>query len=142
MSFLGRLSGTDTQNLTFPRRELPGKLLALGVALLLPGRRREIPVTQIEVQTIKSAFSDRPEPEFKIGDRVAQDWVDEFDQNIVDFGEVVGACYLPVDGCYYKKNTWVYYIYWTHSTCGLDFCYPNFDGEMTAGSTLRLVSNV
>jgi hypothetical protein len=36
MPSLSRLSGTDLQSFAFSRRELPGKLLAIGAALLLP----------------------------------------------------------------------------------------------------------
>lgn len=128
MSFLGRLSGTDLQALTFPRRELPGKLLAIGATLLLPKRQP------------KSAY---PSPEFKIGDLIASDWEpdeedDDAPDSATDFGEVLGMRWLPERENGFEANTWVYYIWWTHSTCG-GTCYPCYDGEPTRGCDLRLV---
>jgi hypothetical protein len=128
MTFSRRLSTTDLQTLTFTRRELPGKLLVIGLALLLPERQREIPVTQTETQ-----------PKFKIGDLIASAWVDEFDENVVDFGEVLGTRYLPKSHSVFDGNTWLYYINWTHSTCGSDSCYPIYDGEPSRECDLRLV---
>jgi hypothetical protein len=127
---LGRLSRADLQNVKFPRRELPGKLLAIGVALLLPERRSEILAIPTEVQ-----------PKFKIGDLVAEDWVDEFDQDATDFGEVMGMRWvLEPDSFSSSTKVWVYFVHWTHSTCGANFCYPCYDGEPTEGSALRLVT--
>jgi len=130
MTFSGRLSSIDLQNLTFSRRELPGKLLAIGAALLLPKRRSEVSLTQAEVQ-----------PKFKIGDLIAADWVDEFDKDVTDFGEVLGSRYLPQGHSCFAANTWVYYINWTHSTCGADSCYPCYDGEPTRECDLRLAKS-
>jgi hypothetical protein len=85
-----------------------------------------------------------PEPEFAIGDLVAQDWEGDEDedapQSATDFGEVMGLCYLPESGHYYPRHTWVYYIYWTHSTCGQS-SYPCFEGTPSAGNELRLVGH-
>jgi hypothetical protein len=116
-------------NFKFSRRELPGKLFAIAGALLLPERRSEVVVPQTEAQ-----------PKFKIGDLIASDWVDEFDNNVVDFGEVLGTRYLPKGHSSFAADTWVYYINWTHSTCGADSCYPCYDGEPSRECDLRLVS--
>ena len=128
MSFLGRLSSSDSQNFAFSRRELPEKLLAIGVALLLPERQPEVSVNQTH-----------PLPEFKVGDLIASDWIGEFGEDCVDFGEILGARFLPEAYCCYPANSWLYYIRWTHSTCGLDYLYPCYDGEPTRGCDLRLV---
>lgn len=125
---MSRLSQPDSQNFACSRRELPGKLLAIGAALLLPARQREISLTQTENQ-----------PKFKVGDLIASDWVDEFDADVVDFGEVLGSRYLPEGHSSFEANTWVYYINWTSTTCGADSCYPCYDGEPTRECDLRLV---
>jgi len=129
MSFLGRQPATGMANFKFSRRELPGKLFAIAGALLLPERRSEVLLAPTKVQ-----------PKFKIGDLIAADWVDEFDKDVVDFGEVLGTRYLPTGHSGFAANTWVYYINWTHSTCGADFCYPCYDGEPSRECDLRLVS--
>lgn len=129
MPFLNRKSSTDLQNVKFPRRELPGKLLAIGVALLLPERQSKILVSQTDTQ-----------PKFKVGDLVAEDWVDEFDQDATDFGEVMGMRWvLEPDSFSSTPKTWVYFVRWTHTTCGLDSLYPCYDGEPTRECDLRLV---
>lgn len=122
------LSSADLQTLRFPRRELPGKLLAITLVLLLPERQSEVLLTQAKAQ-----------PKFKIGDLIAADWVDEFDKNVTDFGEILGARYLPVAQSCFAANTWVYYINWTHTNSGADSAYPCYDGEATKECELRLV---
>ena len=125
MAFLGRLSAAsaaDLQNLMFFPWELPEKVLALASLLVL---WRPCPY---------------PSPKFKIGDLVADDWVDEFGRETTDFGEVRGICYLPEDDFDCPANTWVYFIYWTRTTgCNADFGYPCFSGEPMAGDKLRLI---
>ncbi len=121
---MSRLSQSDSQNFACSRRELPGKLLAIAGALLLPERRSKV----TEVQ-----------PQFKIGDLIAQDWLDENDVEATDFGEVLGARYLPEGHSCFPANSWVYYINWTSTTCGADFSYPCYDGEPTRECDLRLV---
>lgn len=118
-------------NFACSRQELPGKLFAIAGALLLPERRREIPVMQTEVQ-----------PKFKIGDSVAQDWLDEDDMPATDFGQVFGMCYFPEPQSCFPGKSWVYYINWTDSTTRGPECitFPCYDGEGTAESDLRLVS--
>jgi hypothetical protein len=119
---------TAPLNFACSRRELPGKLFAIAGALLLPERRSEVLVPQTQVQ-----------PKFKIADLIASDWVDEFGKDVIDFGEVLGTRYLPEAHSVFAANTWVYYINWTHSTCGADSCYPCYDGEPSRECDLRLV---
>jgi hypothetical protein len=121
---MSRLFQPDSQNFACSRRELPGKLLAIAGALLLPERRSK--VTEMQ-------------PQFKIGDLIAQDWLDENDVEATDFGEVLGSRYLPEGHSCFPANSWVYYINWTSTTCGADFSYPCYDGEPTRECDLRLV---
>jgi hypothetical protein len=121
---------TEPLNLVYSRRELPGKLLAIGVALLLPERRSELLATPTEVQ-----------PKFKIGDLVAEDWLDEDDQVKTEFGQILGMSYFKeAQKNYFEGDSWVYYVNWTHSTSDADFAYPTYDQEPTRESDLRLVS--
>ena len=85
MPFLGRLSDLDSQqNPALSRRELLGKSLAIGAAVLLPKPQS------------KSSY---PPPEFKIGDLVASDWIpDEEDwdapSSATVLGEILGMRYV------------------------------------------------
>jgi hypothetical protein len=116
-------------NFACSRRELPEKLLlVIAGALLLPERSSQVPLTRIEVQ-----------PKFKLGDLVAEDWLDD-DVVATEFGQVLGMRYLFEAQSSFPANSWVYYVNWTHSTTGLEFCYPNYDGEGSRESDLRLVS--
>lgn len=128
MTSSGRLSGTDLQNLTFSRRDLLKKLSLISTILSLPRPQLQFPVTQIESS-----------PNFKLGDVVASDWVDDFGENFVDFGEVLGVRYFAKGQSSFAASTWVYYVNWTHSTCGLDFLYPCYDQEASRECDLRLV---
>jgi hypothetical protein len=129
MSFFGFLSSADSQDSVLSRRELLGKSLAIGAASLL-----------LKSQP-KSSY---PSPEFKIGDLVASDWEpddDDAPEFATDYGEVLGMRWMPqAEGNWTPAHTWVYYIYWTHGTCGSDICYPCYDGEPTRACDLRLVS--
>jgi hypothetical protein len=128
MSFLGRLSGADTQNLTFPRRELPAKLLALGLAVLLPERQPQALIAPTETQ-----------PKFKIGDLVAEDWLNEDGEVDTEFGQVLGMAYFMKAQSCFEADTWVYYVNWLSSTSDADFAYPTYDQEPSRESDLRLV---
>ena len=110
------------------RRDLPGKLLALGAALLLPERQRESLLIPTEVQ-----------PKFKIGDFVAEDWVNDDDETETEFGQVLGMAYFKKAQSCFEADTWIYYVNWTHSTSGADFSYPTYDQEPSRESDLRLV---
>lgn len=120
---------TEPLNFACSRRELPGKLFAIAVGIAA-SKRPKILVSQTEVQ-----------PKFKIGDLVAEDWVDEFDQDATDFGEIIGMRWVPdPDSFSLSVKTWVYFVRWTHTTNGADFAYPCYDGEPTEECDLRLVS--
>lgn len=151
MSFSGRLSSADLQNLVFPRRELLQKVVAIASLLLLPRTQPKSPSestpvgsppqpTSVEPQPQPSVPKSYPLPEFAIGDSVAQDWEGEFGEKNVEYGEILGLRWSPEAYSCYPANTWLYFINWTHSTCGSDFCYPCYDGEPTMASELRLVS--
>lgn len=123
-----------SQHFTFPRRELLQRLASAALLHLVP-----------RPQPMATAFRGVSRPQFAIGDLVALDWEgneeEDAPQFATDFGKVVGLCHLPDDSHYcYPPGTWLYYIYWTHSTCS-GCSYPIFEGEPTEGSTLRLVSH-
>ena len=69
-------------------------------------------------------------PEFVIGCKVSDHWVDEFGDECVEFGEVVGICWHP------RKATWAYLVDW-YKGGGPDFLYPCFDGNLLIGGDLR-----
>jgi hypothetical protein len=119
---------TKPLNFVCSRRELPGKLFAIGVALLLPERRSELLTTPTEVQ-----------PKFKIGDLVAEDWVNDEDKVETEFGQVLGMAYFKKAQSCFEANSWVYYVNWTHSTSDANFAYPTYDQEASRESDLRLV---
>jgi len=103
-----------------------------------------LPFLIFRPQPIKSFSSNRPAPKFSIGDLIATDWVDEFGEDITEFGEVVGLCYLHEGGRSYPDNTWVYYIRWTHNTSG-DSDYPQFpcfEWEPSTGDDWRCIGHV
>jgi hypothetical protein len=129
-SSLQELQGRS-QNSTFFRRGFLQKAASAALLLLVPRSQPATPSSKL------------PKPEFAIGDLVAQDWIDEFDKDSVDFGEVLGLRYLPPSEgyCSYPGNNWLYYIRWTRTTCGLDYLYPCYDGEPTMASELRLVNH-
>ncbi len=137
MSFSGRLSSADLQTFVFPRRELLKNLGAIVSLWLLPRTQPQPAPVKPQPSVTKSSY---PSPEFKIGDLIASDWKGEFEEDITDFGEILGVRYLPEAQSVFPANSWVYYIYWTHSTCGCDLAYPCYDGDPSCGSELRLVS--
>jgi hypothetical protein len=87
-------------------------------------------------------FSYSP-PEFNIGDLVASDWEpddDDAPEFATDYGVILGMRWMPeAEGNWTPAHTWVYYVYWTHGTCGSDICYPCYGGESTRACDLRLV---
>lgn len=129
MSFSGRQSAADMANFKFSRRELPGKLFAIAGALLLPERRSEVLLAPTKVQ-----------PKFKIGDLVAEDWLDEDDEIATEFGQVLGMAYFQKAQSCFEANSWIYYVNWTSSTSDADFAYPTYDQEPSRESDLRLLS--
>jgi hypothetical protein len=120
-----------SQFLTFPRRGFLQKTAS--VALLFLASRSQL---------IVAALKRRALPKFSLGDKVATDWSDDWGGHYLDFGEVVGLCYLP------PENTWIYYVNWTHSNCTDDnIRNPNhypifFEGESEITDRLRLVNYV
>lgn len=120
---------TEPLNFVCSRRELPGKLFAIVVALLLPEHQPKLLVAPTKVQ-----------PKFKIGDLVAEDWLDEDDEVATEFGQVLGMSYFKDAQRCFEADTWIYYVNWTHSTSGAGFAYPTYDQEPTRESDLRLVS--
>lgn len=130
MAFSERLSDAGEQTSALSRRDLLGKIPAIGAGLLL-----------LKPQ---SKFSYRL-PEFKLGDLVAYDWEpdpedDDAPDSITDFGQILGMRYvLELESRYVFPNTWVYYVIWTHSTCDSTAGYPYYDGEPTRGCDLRPV---
>jgi len=128
MTFSERLSDSDEQTSALSRRDLLGKFSAITVTVATAKLLPQLLIPQ-----------SYPSPKFNIGDLIASDWVDEFDEDVTDFGEVLGMRYLPEPESIFPANTWVYYIRWTHTTTGLSACYPCYDGEATTGDDLRLV---
>ena len=129
MTFRGDCPDGRSQHLTFPRRGFLQKTAS--VALLFLASRSQL---------IVAALSGRALPKFSLGDKVATDWSDDWGGHYLDFGEVVGLCYLPLE------NTWIYYVNWTHSNCtdaDISPHYPIFfEGEAEITDRLRLVSDV
>jgi hypothetical protein len=129
---LGRQSDTDMAKFKFSRRELPGKLFAIAGALLLPERRSEVLLAPTKVQ-----------PKFKIGDFVAEDWLDEYDATATDFGQVLGMAYFQeAQQQYFEADSWVYYVNWISSTSETGFAYPTYDQEPSRECDLRLVKQL
>jgi hypothetical protein len=133
MSFFWGLSHSDSQNFACSRRELLGKVSAIGAASLLPQSKVELLVPQ-----------KYPLPEFQIGDLVASDWIGDDDEDTpdsgTDFGEILGMRWVPQpDEFSLATNTWVYFVYWTHSTSGDYDWYPCYEGEPSNACDLRLV---
>jgi len=123
MTFLDDCPCGRSQLLTFPRRELLQKLAS--VALLFFVRRP---------QSVNPTPEKYPKSQFRIGDKVADYWTDEFDKECIEYGEVFGICWHP------REQTWAYLIDWT-SGRGPDSLYPCFDQQLVLGSYLRGVSN-
>src|SRR4028118_1547268 len=131
MSFLGRLSSVNSQSFVCSQSELLGKLFVMAVATAAASRSRKALIPGVY-----------PLPKFNIGDWVAEDWIDEFDNEVTDFGQVTGICYLPEEYFDCPANTWVYFIHWIRASSGLDSCYPCFDGQPKQADHLRLVQHI
>jgi hypothetical protein len=134
---------SEPLNLACSRRELPGKLLAITAVLLLPERRSKVLAAPTEVQPKPQpevpVIPTETQPKFKIGDLVAEDWVNEEDKIDTEFGQVLGMAYFKKAQSCFEANSWVYYVNWTHSTSDADFAYPTYDQEPSRESDLRLV---
>ncbi len=128
MTFTGGCPDGRSQHLMCPRRGFLQK--AASVALLFLASRSQL---------IVAALKGRALPKFSLGDKVVADWSDDWGGHYLDFGEVVGLCYLP------PENIWVYYVNWTHSNCtdaDISPHYPIFDEEREITDRLRLVNDV
>jgi hypothetical protein len=131
MSFLGRLSGTDLQSFAFSRRELSGKLLAIGAALLLPQSQSLSFSPELKRRSQIFSFTEAPEPEFWFGDRVSFCWNDEdTEQPYSETGEVIGVVWNP------RENYWEYSVTWLSSTVYPSSNYPLYDGNFLTGGEL------
>lgn len=71
---------------------------------------------------------------FAIGDKVADHWIDEFEIEQIEYGEVMGVCWHP------REQAWAYLVDWTHGTMP-PYAYPCFDGHLLIGGDLRLVNH-
>lgn len=140
---------TEPLNFACSRREFPGKLFAIAAgALLMSEHQSKVSVSQTEVQPKAepevSVNQTQVQAKFRIGDLVSSYWEDEEDpdapDNATDFGEILGMRWVSSREPGLDPNTWVYFVRWTHSTCGLYSCYPCYDGEPTRECDLTLVS--
>lgn len=126
-----------SQHFTFFRRELFQKVVAATLPFIVLGK----PSSTLSINGY-------PLPEFNIGDLIASDWASSDDDDddapdfATDFGEVLGLRWLPESESGLEANTWLYFVRWTHSTCGAYSCYPCYDGEPSRGCDLRLVGHV
>lgn len=111
-----RLCGRS-QHFTFPRRELLRRTASAALLFLVPSQGKY------------------PKPQFAIGDKVAYYWIDEFDKETIEYGNVCGVCWHP------NEKQWGYSIEWTSGGMP-DSCYPCFDNYLTIGGDLRLVNHV
>ncbi|MEG4048484.1 hypothetical protein [Microcoleus sp. Pol17_C1] len=106
-----------SQHFTFPRRELLQRLASVTLLYLVPRPQ-----------------SKYGSPLFVIGDKVADYWIDEFNKECIEYGNVCGVCWHP------DEREWAYSIEWTGGGMP-DSCYPCFDNNLTIGGDLRLVSH-
>ena len=72
---------------------------------------------------------------FRIGDRVAEYWIDESGKERIDYGEVCGICWHP------REKIWAYLIEWT-SGGSPSSCYPCFDERLVTNADLRRIGHV
>ena len=126
MSFLERLSSADLQNSALSRRDLLGKSVAIALAA---AATRWLP----KFVQLPQKYPVSP---FQIGDIVADDWIDEFEVEQTEIGEVVGICWHP------KNQRWEYHVNWTGGTMPAEY-YPCYDERLTShevGAELRLIT--
>ena len=109
-----------SQHFTFFRREL---LQRLATTILLPLASQYRPALKLPAKY--------PTPEFCIGDKVADYWIDEDGEESRELGEILGICWHP------QENVWSYLINWTGGSSG-DGCYPCFDERLVVGGDVRL----
>ncbi len=105
-----------SQHFTFLRREFLQKAASASLLFLVPR-----PLHQHSMCA------------FRIGDEVAERWIDEFDNERIEYGEVCGICWHP------KEREWACLINWTKGDSADNF-YPCFDEQLVPARDLRLVS--
>lgn len=122
-----------SQHFTFFRRELFQKVAAVTLPFVILAKR-----------SVMFSPLERPLPKFNLGDLIAADWVDESGEDIVEFGEVVGLCYLHEGDSSHPGNSWVYHVYWTHNSCGERDAaqFPCLDWDLSTGDDWRYVGHV
>lgn len=121
-AILQELEGRS-QKLTFSRRQFLQKTASCFPLATAPRRQPTIRLPE-----------KYPAPPFGIGDVVADTWIDEFDREQREIGEIVGICWHP------KNHRWEYLIEWTAGSSD-EGIYPCFDRQLTAsvpGAELRL----
>ena len=123
MTFLDDCLDGRSQHFTFPRRELLQKIASVALLFFV-----------LRSQPVHPTPEKYPKCPFNIGDKVADYWTDEFDNECIEYGEVVGICWHP------RKQTWACLVGWT-SGQGPDSLYPCFDRQLVIGGNLRLVSH-
>jgi hypothetical protein len=107
----------------FSRRELLNKVVSAALLSL-----------SSKYQSTHNLPEKYPAPMFQIGDKVSDHWVDDFGENSVEFGEIVGICWHP-----YEK-VWAYHITWTSGKMDAEY-YPCFDEHLVVGGDLRFVDD-
>ena len=118
MTISGDCPAGRSQVFTFPRRKLLQRLAWVSLLALF-----------------SHSQSKYPQAPFAIGDRVADYWTDEFNNDFIEYGTVCGVCWEP------KQKEWAYLIEWTSGEMP-DSCYPCFDRNLTIGGDLRLANHV
>ena len=106
-----------SQHFTFFRRKFLRKAALASLLLLVPR----------QVKNSKCPF--------RIGDKVAEHWTDEFGKECIYYGDVCGICWHP------REKVWAYLVNWT-SGDGSDICYPCFDEQLVVGADLRRIGYV
>lgn len=104
-----------SQLFTFARRDFLQKAASVGLPFLVPRTQPK--------------YGQSP---FVIGDQVADHWIDEFEREQIEYGEVMGVVWHP------REQAWGYLVDWTHGTMPPS-SYPCFDGHLLIGGDLRLV---
>lgn len=111
-----------SQLFTFARRDFLQKAASVALLSLVP-----------VCSSIKLP-SKYPAPKFQIGDKVSDHWIDEFEIDQIEYGEVVGICWHP------DEEVWGYHVNWTGGNMPPEF-YPCYDGHLVIGGDLRLVNH-
>ena len=117
MTISGDCPQGRSQHFTFPRRELLQRLALAALLCLVPRPQ-----------------SKYGSPQFAIGDKIDDHWINEFEIEQIEHGEVMGVCWHP------REQVWAYLVEWTGGNVP-SFAYPCFDGYLVIGGDLRLASH-